>query len=191
MKPKILETSQITDFKWINLFKVNYVNSKQKACEWIFASRKKSPFGDSQPDAVIIVATVYNPEGTYLVVTKEYRAPINDYEYGFPAGLIDPGLTIEQTVEKELMEETGLQLMAITSQSNPIISSAGLSDESVVMVFCEATGNISKQYQESTEDIEASLYTIEDVEELMLSEKKIGAKSWGILYHISKRGSIE
>ena len=191
MKQKIINTEQLTDEKWINLFRVTYLNSKDKVCGWIFASRKKSPFGDKKPDAVVIVATVDTPAGRKLVVTKEYRAPINDYEYGFPAGLIDPGMTIDKTVEKELKEETGLDLVKIIEKSNTVVSSAGLSDESVIIVFVEAEGELSEKYQEDVEDIEVFLYDINDIRGLLVSDKKIGAKGWGVLYYYSKMGKIE
>jgi len=191
MKQKILKTAQITDHKWMNLFKVAYRNSKGNPCNWIFASRKKDPFKNKSADAVVIIPVINTLEGRKLVVTKEYRAPINDYEYGFPAGLIDPGMTIDETVAKELKEETGLDLVSIGDKSNQVFSSAGLSDESVIMVFVEASGEISDKYQEDTEDIEAFLYNIDDIRELLASDKKIGAKGWAILYYYSKIGRFE
>lgn len=208
MKQKILKTSQLTDNKWINLFHVGYRNSKDKLCDWIFASRKKDPYKDNKFDAVVIVATVDTPEGRRVVVTKEYRAPIDDYEYGFPAGLIDPGMTVEETAEKELKEETGLDMVKITDYSNQVVSSAGLSDESVIIVFVEAKGEISSKYQEDTEDIKAFLYDIKDVRDLLSNRfvydvystenslayrnsKKVGSKAWGVLYHYEKIGKID
>jgi ADP-ribose pyrophosphatase len=192
LKQEILKTAKITDYKWLNLFKVAYKNSKGKLCNWIFASRKENPFEDKNLDAVVIVAIVDTPEGKKIVITKEYRAPINDYEYGFPAGLIDPGMTVDETVEKELKEETGLDLVKINGHSNKVVSSAGLSDETVVMVFVEAKGELSTKYQEDTEDIEVFLYDINDVLELLIdNNRKVGAKGWGILYHYGKMGRIE
>ena len=191
MKQKIIKTVQLTSEKWINLFHVTYRNSKDKICNWIFASRKKDPFEDKSIDAVVIVATIDTPEGRKLVMTKEYRAPISDYEYGFPAGLIDPGMTMEETVRKELKEETGLDLVKIVEKSNNIVSSAGMSDESVVMFFVEAEGKLSKEYQEDVEDIEVFLYNVDQIKELLASDKKVGAKGWGVLYYYSKIGKIE
>ncbi len=97
---KISKISRVTGHQWINLFRVQYINTKEKVCNWLFASRKKNPFDDDSIDAVVIIATINTPEGLKVVVTKEYRVPIRDYEYGFPAGLIDPGMTEEETVKK-------------------------------------------------------------------------------------------
>ena len=191
MKQKIIKSEQITDERWINLFKVQYTNSKNKLCNWIFTSRKKDPFKNTYPDAVVIVPIVDTLEGKKLVITKEYRASINDYEYGFPAGLIDPGKTMEETVQKELKEETGLNVVRIVDQSNIVVSSAGLSDESVVIFFVKAKGELSKEYQEDVEDIEVFLYDVHQIKELLKSDKKVGAKGWGVLYYYSKIGKIE
>ncbi len=191
MEQRIIKSEKLTNYKWINLFRVQYINSKQNLCNWIFASRKKDPFKDKGVDAVVLVVLVDTSEGPKLVVTKEYRAPISDYEYGFPAGLIDKGKTLEETVKKELKEETGLNLVRIIGKSNPVVSTAGLSDESAIIVFLEASGEIKTEYQEKTEDIEAFLYDIKDISNLLTSDKKIGAKAWGILYYFSKMGKIE
>ena len=115
MKQRIIKSEKITNNSWINLFKVQYINSKDKVCNWIFASRKKQPFKDKNPDAVVLIPIINTSEGRKLVVTKEYRVTIEDYEYGFPAGLIDEGMTVEETVEKELKEETGLEIKKITN----------------------------------------------------------------------------
>ena len=190
MKQRVVKSEKLTNNKWINLFKVQYINSKEKVCNWVFASRKKDPFTDKKIDAVVLVVTVDTPKGRMLVVIKEYRAPLADYEYGFPAGLIDPGMTIAETVKEELKEETGLDLVRIIGESGPVYSSAGLSDEAVTMVFVEAEGEMNTDHQEDTEDIEVFLYDINDISDLLTSDKKIGAKAWGVLYYYSQIGKI-
>ena len=191
MKQRIINSEKLTNNKWINLFRVQYINSKQHLCNWIFASRKNNPFKDKDVDAVVLVVLVNTFEGQKLVVTKEYRASLSDYEYGFPAGLIDKDMTLEETVKKELKEETGLNLVRIIEKSSPVVSTSGLSDESVIIVFLEAIGEIKTKYQEDTEDIEAFLYNVKDISNLLTSDKKIGAKAWGVLYYYSKIGKIE
>lgn len=190
MKQKIIKTEKLTDCKWLNLFYTKYKNSKGNICNWIFASRKKDPRKEEGPDAVVLVVIVNTPAGRRLVVTKEYRCLIHDYEYGFPAGLIEDGMSIEETVKRELKEETGLDFLKIMGKSNEVISSAGLSDESCIMVFLEASGELSKKYQEDTEDIEAFLYDVDDIKKLLSSNKKVGAKGWGILYYFATIGKI-
>lgn len=192
MKQKIINIKKLTKNKWLNLFEVQYVNSKNKVINWSFASRKKEPYKEKDKiDAVVIIPIVDTKEGKKLVVTKEYRLPIFDYEYGFPAGLIDDGETLSQSVERELKEETGLILKNIIGRSNKIISTAGMSDESTIIVFVEAEGKIEDKHQEDTEDIETFLYGVDDIRKLLSSDKKVGAKAWGVLYYYSQIGKIE
>ena len=99
------------------------------------------PAHEQASDAVCIVPITQDDR---LVLNKEFRYPLNNWCIQFPAGLIDPGETVEQAVERELMEETGYPLfhdsegkhhMRIFPQ--PGYSSAGLSEESVRMVFAK------------------------------------------------------
>jgi len=147
--------------------------------------------GASRADAVVIVATVDADGDKKLVVTKEFRVPIWDFEYGFPAGLIDDGEDVETTVERELKEETGLELVKILHISTPVFSSAGLTDESCHMVLVEAQGQVSNKWLDKSEDIEVLLLDIKGIRELLASDKKIAAKAWGLLYHYAQTGEIE
>ncbi len=54
--------------------------------------------------AVMIVPLTADNE---LLLVREYCAGTNDYQLGFPKGLIDPGETPEQAANRELKEEVG------------------------------------------------------------------------------------
>ena len=192
MKQRIINSRRLTKNKWLNLFEIQYINSKDKICNWIFASRKKDPNKEKDKiDSVVIIPTIDTPEGRKLVITKEYRVPIDGFEYGFPAGLIENGQTIEEAVKKELKEETGLEVKEIVGKSNTIYSSPGMTDESCAVVLVVAEGEVSNKYQEEVEDIETFLYDINDIRKLLGSDKKVGAKAWGMLYYYSKIGEID
>lgn len=183
---------QLTHCRWANLFDVQYRRRSQDQKSWVMCSRKPDPIANaSQPDAVVIVPTLDTDSGRKLVVTKEFRVPIWDYEYGFPAGLIDEGESVETTVARELKEETGLDLLRINHISSPIYSSGGLTDESCVMAMVEAQGSVSHEYQEHTEDIEVVLMDVNQIGELLASGNKISAKAWGLFYHYQSTGRIE
>lgn len=192
MEREILEFEKLTDFKWINLFRIKSRNRKGHVTDWILASRKKDPENDKSVDAVVIVPIIDTVEGKKLVVIKEYRVAIRDFEYGFPAGLIEEKETLESTIGKELKEETGLDLIKMKAASNPIYSSPGLSDESCVVVFVEVDGKISTAHQEYAEDIEVLVMGVDEITQMLGDpSKKIGAKAWGIFYYYSKIGRIE
>ena len=126
---------KLTDCNWVNLYEVIYKRKSDKERTWLMCSRKNSPIANaSKPDAVVIIATINSGGKKKLVITKEFRVPIWDYEYGFPAGLIDEGEDIAETVKREMKEETGLDVVRIDHTSMPVYSSAGLTDESCHMV---------------------------------------------------------
>ena len=92
---------KLTDCRWANLFEVRFERNTERGKSWIMCSRKDKPVENAgKADAVLIVATVETDEGRKLVVTKEFRVPIWDYEYGFPTGLIDDGENVEKTCEE-------------------------------------------------------------------------------------------
>lgn len=57
----------------------------------------------SDREAVMIVPIIDD----HLVLIREYAVGIEDYELGFPKGLIDPGEEILEAANRELMEEVG------------------------------------------------------------------------------------
>ncbi len=182
---------KLTDSKWLNLFKVSYEKNGKRG-KWVMCSRKENPITDSSiVDAVVIIPIVKTQSGNKLVVIREFRVPIGDYLYGFAAGLIDEGESIEQAVRRELKEETGLEVNRIVEVSPRVFSSAGMSDESNYMVLVEASGEITDEFLEETEDIEVILMDSKEIRELLKSQKNIAAKAWPMLYHFAKEGTIK
>ena len=183
---------KLTDCKWINFFDIVFQREGEAEKIWHMCSRKDKPIADAErADAVLIVPIIKTDQGNRLVVTKEFRIPIWDYEYGFATGLIDDGEDTAETVKRELKEETGLELVKINHVSRPVYSSAGMSDESCSMVLVEVEGTVSNQWLEDSEDIETLLMDVEQIRELLASDKKISAKAWGLFYHYSIIGKIE
>jgi ADP-ribose pyrophosphatase len=165
------------DEKFIKLWKVRTEENNS----WVFASRKEKPeavYHSGKPDAVVIVPFI----GNDILLTKEYRIPIGDWELGFPAGLIDKGESIEEAAKRELLEETGLEVKNIILISPILYTSAGLTDESFSYVFVEATGNISNKNQEKTERIESIIVSRNNIKDTISnSNMKLSSKLWPIV----------
>ena len=177
----IKESKKLTHQKWLNLFDVKYVAKTGDEKSWQLATRKKEPKCVTgrydQPDAVVIVP--FHKAKDKMVITREYRVHLSDYEYGFPAGLIDAGESVEQATRRELREETGLTVSRFIKMSPPIYSSAGMTDESVTMVYVECEGTPSNTGNTEFELIEVLLIT--PAEALRMCSDvtlKFDAKAW-------------
>jgi ADP-ribose pyrophosphatase len=190
---KIIDSNKLTDLKWLNLFNVLYMDRNGVYKNWQIASRKKEPKcvakDFDKPDAVVMVP--FHKSKKKMVITKEYRVPLADYEYGFPAGLIDEGETIQEAARRELKEETGLEVTRFIKIGPPIYSSAGMTDEAVSMVYVECDGNPSTNGNEGSENIQVVFVSKEEAlglcEDLSL---KFDAKAWIVLINYAKFGCI-
>jgi ADP-ribose pyrophosphatase len=177
-KIQIDNISKVTDFKWLNLYDVNFTTKDGKKGIWTFVSRKTPQLGSPLvADAVIVVPLLKDGRKRKLVSIKEYRLPLGDYEYGFPAGLYDQNETAEIVAKRELKEETGLDLTKVLYVSPACVSSSGLSDESVVYVVCECEGEINYDGNEDSEDISVEVLDIDGIRKLHQSNNKISAKA--------------
>lgn len=182
-----------TDSKWLNLFEVEYVGLNGHPGRWQFASRNPDPKPGQEPlrsNAVIIVPLLKDGRKRKLVVIKEFRIPLGDYEYAVPAGLFDPGEDLAATVKRELKEETGLKMTKLLVHSEPVVSSAGLSDEAVNYVFVDCTGEPHTRGNEATEDITVEVLDLDGVKKLRRSGVKMSAKLWPILLMFEAMGKI-
>ena len=173
---RIKEISTLVETKFISLYNIKYLNKKNKEKSWTVASRKKKEVLEGiylegkkdKVDAVIICA--YHKDNKKLVIIKEFRVPINKYIYELPAGLVDSDdENFENAVIRELKEETGLDVVEIKKDlsSNQVYLSPGMTDESAAFVYCICEGEISKNYLEDDEDIEAILVSQEEAKEII------------------------
>ena len=184
MKVKIKGLKKMTTGRWLNLFDVNYIDRTGEEKSWQIVSRKKEPkciSGDyRQPDAVVIVP--FHAEENKMVILREYRVPLNDYEYGFPAGLVDQGESAQQATRRELREETGLTVKRFKKISPPIYSSAGMTDESVSMVYVDCEGAPSTRENTASELIEILLVSPAEAQALLKDTTlKFDAKAWLVI----------
>jgi len=186
---EIKGSRKLTAEKWLNLFEVSYVARTGDEKSWQIASRQKEPKcltgSYHRPDAVVIVPfhTVRNK----MVIIREFRVPLDDYEYGFPAGLVDNGESVEQAARRELMEETGLTVSRFIKVSPPIYSSAGMTDESVAMVYVECEGEPSNSANTDSELIEIQFISSNEAMDLLSNTTlKFDAKSWLAIYQFAE-----
>lgn len=193
---KILGTENLVKTQYLDLKATEYEDTKGAKKFWVWCQR---PNGMK---AVLIAAVVDKgwltlPTGAgykrdlRLVVIKEFRVPLQDYEWGFPAGLVNKDEDIVEAAKRELTEETGLKVKNVLLKSPYAYNTAGLTDESIAMVYVECEGEISKEGHEASEEIETFLMTPEEVRQLLNDpNKKFGAKAYIIMNYFARQGNI-
>ncbi|HEX5273631.1 MAG TPA: NUDIX hydrolase, partial [Gemmataceae bacterium] len=178
---EILRTERLTDERWVNLF-VRVFRHNGHEGRWAFASRGDGKLRPADHfDAVVIVPILLGKGRTRprLVMLREYRAPVGDYIYAFPAGLGEKGETIESVARRELKEETGLDLVEVKHVSPALCSSAGMTDETAVMVFVTARAAAGyKAAPEASEEFETLLLDHKQVVDLCNSGVRFDGKAW-------------
>lgn len=117
-------------------------------------------------DAVIMI--LHDRSGEKILLNWEYRMAVGEWVYNFPAGLIDSGETETAAAERELREETGLQLIAVTDIWRESYSAVGFSNEKGTVVVGVADGTITDSDSEM-EEIHAGWYTKDEVRQLLTS----------------------
>lgn len=173
---KIKEIKTLVETKFISLYDIKYLNKNNQEKSWTVASRKSKDILEGiylenkkdKVDAVIICA--YHKQQNKLVIIKEFRVPINKYIYELPTGLVDSDDdNFEETVIRELKEETGLNVIEIKKDlsSNQVYLSPGMTDESAAFVYCICDGEVSKDYLEDDEDIEAILISQDEAKDIL------------------------
>ena len=130
-------------------------------------------------DAVVMVLTDAKRE--HMALNHEFRMELGQRIYGLPGGLIEPGETPEEAARRELGEETGLRLVAITHVLPPAACTVGIGDERTVCLFGIAEGTF-RPSSDPMEEIESGWYTRAQVRDG--SVRLVGA---GIQLDVRKR----
>lgn len=102
-KPRILAQEIVAQSR---LFKIEQVQLQfSNGEERLFERMRASGRG-----AVMVVAC---PDAEHFYLIREYCAGTDDYQLGFPKGLIDPGETALLAANRELKEEAGFGATAL------------------------------------------------------------------------------
>jgi ADP-ribose pyrophosphatase len=182
---KICKKTTITDHGHLNLVSVDYQDRNGTAKKWIYATRGNS----KRPDAVVVVP--FHSARKKLVLIREFRVPLEGFQYGFPAGLVDPGEDVETAGKRELFEETGLRATRVLGQSPPVYSSSGMTDENISLVFVECDGLPSNDHNEASEEIEVLMLSVEEADSLLSrADCMFDVKTWIVLERFASTGCV-
>lgn len=176
----IHKITQQTKNRFLNMFALDVMHKGGGTGTYYLASRADHVEGlkiktrQNTPDGVIIYSVIRDTDGIEKVVLiRQYRYPIDDYIYEFPAGLVDAGEDHVSAAVRELKEETGLTLSPISvsvEYEKPYFTTIGMTDESCAAVFGYASGHITEKYQEDSEEIEVILADKKEVRRILKEE---------------------
>ena len=158
--------------KFITRYDVDYVTAEGRPKTYEIVSRNPElstleALQNRTPDSVVMILT--DESGERILVNREYRMAMAQWIYNFPAGLIDPGETPEQSAKRELREETGLELVRIDDVLDNSYSAVGFANERNACVFGVAAGTFNKSTSD-TEEIAPGWYTKAEMRELLRTE---------------------
>ena len=175
---QIHNITKLTDNRFVNLYNVKATSVHNTPVDYFVASRAKAveqmkiKTRKNTPDGVIIYS-VYGEKKDQVVLIRQYRYTIGDYIYECPAGLVEPGEDFKTGAIREMLEETGLTFQPITvdpAYEKPYFTTVGLTDESCATVYGYASGKISAEAQEDTEEIQVVLADKDEVRRILREE---------------------
>ena len=172
--------------RFLSYYELEAIHRDGSVSPYYVASRNPNPqtlkavTHENKPDGVVI----YSIHGDKVVLIRQYRYPIGDYIYEFPAGLVEPGEDMEQAAIRELYEETGLRLTPIPAGSygRPFFTTVGMTDESCGTVFGRCEGEPTSIHQEATEEIQVVLADREECRRI-LREENVAVQCAYMLMH--------
>lgn len=142
-----------------------------------------------------VAVLVLNKNNNKLIMVSQFRYPTYQNGHGWTieiiAGMVDPGETPEQTIRRELEEETGLNI-EIFEPIATFYPSPGGSSELIYLYYSEVSGEQAK-YKETGglltygEDVKAIELSLEDALAKIRSGEIVDAKTIISIYWLENR----
>lgn len=186
---------QVTHNRFLNHYELEAIHRDGSVSPYYVASRAKNVSGlkavtrENQPDGVILYG-VYGEKKDRIVLIRQYRYPIGDYVYEFPAGLVEPGENMLDAAIREMQEETGLTFTPAESgsYSRPFFTTIGMTDESCGTVFGYCSGTPTNANQEVSEEIEVILADRAECRRILAEENVAIMCAYMLMHFVGSEG---
>jgi ADP-ribose pyrophosphatase len=170
--PRIVGRTLLGKGRWLALNALEYLDPRGVIRHWECTTRTTCT------GAVAIIA-VLSPSRR-LVLVRQFRPPVEGFILEFPAGLVDPDESMEETAVRELREETGYHGEIIGIEPF-CYSSPGLTGEFVAIVRMRVDETTPENRRpiatpEESEEIETVLVPIDDLADFLRNETERGCK---------------
>lgn len=181
--------------RFLSYYEMEAVHRDGSISPYFMASRHSDPeklkavSHDQHPDGVILFG-VYGEQKDNVVLIRQYRYPIGDFVYEFPAGLVEPGEDLLQSGIREMYEETGLSFIPIDAgeRSRPFFMTVGMTDECCGTVFGYCSGEPTNCHQESSEEIQVVIADRAECRRILLEENVALPCAYMLMHFIASKG---
>ncbi len=166
---KLIQMAKVREGRYLKNYELTYENKagKEKVYEIVsFRNLNKAEELGERVTGLSIVAIC----GGKMLLLKEFRMGVNERIFNLCAGMLEKGETIEECIRRELYEETGLSLKKIIRILPPSYAAVAITDIKNQIVFAEVEGTISEEHTSDNEDIQAALYSRQEVNRLLETE---------------------
>lgn len=189
---KFIGIEKVSPGRFLTKYHIQYLTRGQNIKTYEMVSRNpalhtEEELHNGKTDSVVMIVT--DRTGERLLLTREFRLALGRTVYGFPAGLIDPGESCEQSARRELWEETGLTLTSITRILPDSFNCVGITNEKSAVILGTAEGELVPSTADD-EEIACRWYTREEVRELVETEA-FSARVQMFCYFWSMGGQIQ
>ncbi len=120
----------------------------------------------------IVVMVAITPNRSVLL-EKQFRPPLGRDVVELPAGLVDPGESMEQAARRELIEETGWSATDLAFLAEGPIST-GASTEILRAYLCTGLDHIGKSGGDDNEIIEVMEVPLDNVQSFLRTTQQAG-----------------
>lgn len=186
---------QVTQNRFLNYFELDAVHRDGRVSPYYMASRAadaghlKAVTRENKPDGVILYG-VYGEARDRVVLIRQYRYPLGDYVYEFPAGLVEEGEEMTAAGIREMYEETGLTFSPVEAgcYSRPFFTTVGMTDESCGMVFGYCSGQPTNLHQEPGEEIQVILADRAEAKRILREENVAVMCAYMLMHFLASEG---
>lgn len=166
---ELLKLEKIKDGRYLKNYELTYSNKAGREKKYEIVSRSEIDGPESIGKRVSGISIVAY-HGDRLLLLREFRMGVNRFVYNLCAGMLEEGESLEECIQRELYEETGLSVGKILTILPPSFAAVAFSDVKTQIAFVEVEGTFGDHTSEN-EQITAGFYTKEEVRELLETEE--------------------
>ena len=146
---EFIKLEKVKDGKYLKNYELTYLNKAGKEKKFEIVSRKELKTTEDLGKSASGVSIVATCQGKLLLL-HEFR--------------------MEECIERELFEETGLKVKKIRTILPPSYAAVAISDVKTYIAFSEVEGEMS-DHTSDNEDIKADFYSRDEVKKLLETEE--------------------